>query len=432
MESPDARKAAKAERKAAKNQVLFDVITQEELATVQRSLHPEAEKQLSTIPNGQGLANNRTIDENITFNANTFKWNQLRQDFHAKKVAKNNGGKQRPNTHEQDSEILSPIFAQLGISTVTQFSKANRERKSLDAKLRAAILGDLVAFENDQVEKMQRMAGYWRYTNKRTYNEMVRNNEIWDWATGEKLPEIREDAELDIIDEADENGTKMSEEIHSCTNRIGSEPGCLPVHPLSIKVLPPFSSDEARECLQVEHVDHTKEDCKILNDVSTPRDPLSSTSSDPDSPHEKAFQGVKDTRVFGKAIRKSLAPSKDEPSNPQPIRTPLLAAIQIEDTPDRLNRFGALDHEVPAPCEEVKNVDPPLVQSVLRIPGKPIVKTLTVHDEQDDWKTIWRPKGKKGTKGSPTLAVREQAAVNVRAKKCGGGKNFASVVKRGL
>ena len=179
MDSADARKAAKAERKAAKNQVLFEVITQEDLSRVEKALHPESEQQGSAVSKGQGLADNQTIDENIAFNASTFKWSGLRQGVHAKKIAKNNGGKPKANTPQQDNEILSPIFASLGIAT--NLSKGSKERKSLDAKLRAAILGDLVAVKNDQVETMQRMAGYWRYANRQTYNEMIRNNEIWDW-----------------------------------------------------------------------------------------------------------------------------------------------------------------------------------------------------------------------------------------------------------
>ena len=384
------------------------------------------------IPNSQGLDDNRIIDENISFNANTFIWSQLRQAVHIKKVAKNNGGKQRPKTIKEDDEILSLIFARLGISTSTQSSRANRVRKSLDAKLRAAILGDLVASENDQVEKMQRMAGYWRYTNKRTYNEMVRNNEIWDWATGQKLPEISEDAELDIVDEGGENDTKLSDEALLCKNHIGFDPGRLPIHPLSTNVLPPLSSDETWKCLQAEPADHIQEGSEIRNNVSKPRDPLPSTTFKLKTPQEKDFQGVKDTRIFGKAIYKSLPPLEDAPPTPQPIRTILLPVIQNKDLPDRLNRFSGLNRETPAPCEEVKHLDPPLIKSVLRIPSKPIVKTLTVHDEQDDWKTIRRPKGNKGTKSSLTLAVKEQAAVNVHAKKSEGGKTFASIVKRSL
>lgn len=53
-----------------------------------------------------------------------------------------------PNPVQQRNEILSPIFASLGVST--NFSKASKARQSLDAKPHAPILGVLVAFENDE------------------------------------------------------------------------------------------------------------------------------------------------------------------------------------------------------------------------------------------------------------------------------------------
>lgn len=473
MENADARKAAKAERKAAKNQVLFEIITQQDLARVEEALHPESDQQASEISKGQGLADNRTIDENIAFNANTFKWSRLRQAVHVKKTAKNNGGKHRPNTSEQDDEILGPIFASLGMST--NLSKANKQRKSLDAKLRVAILGDLVAFKNDQVETMQRMAGYWRYANRRTYNEMVRNNDIWDWATGEKLPEITEEAELDAIEEQDETaeadaldgGTgRISENWDGPDFEIPAGQNALSLTPLidklntnrivgrsdtltkqshgdrdtklveeidlSFKALSPISSDEDRERLWNESGDHINEGSAALNSPSTPRSPVSPMTPNPKGLHEEGFQGVKDNRVLGKAIRKASPTLKDTPRVLQPIRDLLASPTRNRDTPDLLNRFGALNHETPAPCEEVKKVDPPVVKSVIRIPAKPIIKTLAIHDEKDDWKIMQRPKGKKGANGSPAIALREQAAVNVHAKKFAGGKSFAAVVKKGL
>ncbi len=490
MESPDARRAAKAERKAAKNQVLFDIVTQEELALVERALHPDLDQQTNPPSKGQGLANNRTIDENIAFNANVFKWGKLRQSIHAKKIAKNNGGKPKPNTPEQDNKILSPIFAQLGIST---HLKANRERKSLDSRLRAAILGDLTAYENDQVETMQRMAGYWRYANRHTYNEMVRNNEIWDWATGEKLPEM--EAELEIIEEEDENaeaGTRItgmasqipenwddpdfelpgdemvlslnplvdgpntntnekvdrsdprtkpwhpdgytnSDEVYSTTDHISISklsfsPGCFSGQTLSVEVLSPLSSDETWERLQAE-----SGDSRTLDKISTPRDPLSPKTPNPKAPLDKGFQGLKDTRVFGLAIRKASPPLTNTPTPPQPTNPPSLPAAKKKNTPDPLNRFGALDHEVPAPCEEVKKADPDTpVKSIVKIPAKPIVKTLVIHDDQDDWTTMRRLKGKKGVKGGAAVALRENAAGNVQATKFAGGKSFAVVARRGV
>ena len=477
METPYSRKAAKAERKAAKHQVLFDVITQEELTMIEEALHPQAEKQANAASKGQGLADNQTIDENITFNPHTFKWGGLRQGVHAKKIAKANGKK--PNTPEQDNKILNSIFAVLGIKT--NISKANKERKALDSKLRAAILRDLVAFENDQVETMQRMAGYWRYANKRIYNEMVRNNELWDWATGEKLPEIAE-AELDVIEEEVENveagtqgvgteglirenwhdadlelladvaalaiadrsnkdgkgggsDTELNGEVEPAKDYISlsklpSSPECLPDQTPNFNALSPLSNDESWE--RIESGDHTKEDLEAFKDSSTPRDPLSPVPSSPKGLDENGFQGVRDTRVFGKAIRQASPPPKNTPRATQPPTRSLSTSVP-QDKRDPRNRFGALNHEVPAPCEELSKADHNPTKSVIRIPAKPIVKTLVVHEDEDDWETVRQPKGKKGkNKGSAAVALREQAAVNVHAKKFTEGKTFAAVVKRGM
>lgn len=413
MDNADSRKVAKAERKAAKNQVLFDVISQDDLNKVEKALHPDSEHQTREISKGQGLADNHTIEQNIAYNANTYQWGKLRQGVHAKKMAKNNGGKQRQNT-QQDNEILEPIFASLRIST--NISKTSKERKSLDSRLRAAILGDLVASENDQAETMQRMAGYWRYVNKRTYNEMVRNNELWDWATGEKLPEIREDVELelDVIEEEDESagdGT-LNREIERQIPEHWDDPGI------------EFWDESA---------DLTKHGPETLNGLPNPRSPLSPMTS---NPLDKGFQGVKDTRVFEKAIRKASPPFKNPPcAPPQPERIALVPVATLnKELQDLLNRFGCLKREVPAPCEEVKKADPPpLVKSVVKFPAKPIVKTLAIHSELDNWRTIQRPKGKKGAKNGPAVvALREQAAVNVLARKLAGGKTFAAMVKKGL
>ena len=142
----------------------MDYVTPAELEMVKTALHPGSEQQGPAASNGQGLANNHIIDENIAFNPHTVKWSKLRQITFAKESARTNNFKSKMSQH--DNKALDSIFAVLGIST--NLLKASRERKSLDTKLRAAIHGDLVAFENDQVETMQRQAGYWRYVNRRT------------------------------------------------------------------------------------------------------------------------------------------------------------------------------------------------------------------------------------------------------------------------
>jgi len=58
----DTRKAAKVERKVAKRQVRFDVVTKEDLDKIQNALHPAEVKNLTNeaarAPNGQGLIDN--------------------------------------------------------------------------------------------------------------------------------------------------------------------------------------------------------------------------------------------------------------------------------------------------------------------------------------------------------------------------------------
>lgn len=221
------RKAARDVRKAAKNQIRFNIITREELDKVQDALHPEireAAERADQVPNGQGLADNETIDQNITFNSHTFKYGSLRQGVYEKKLARANDPRTpEPKTPEEERAILEPILASLGIRT--NVLKPTKERKNLYARLQSAITRDVEAFENEQAETMKRMAGYWRYVNRRTYNQMVRNNELWDWATGQKLPEVEEESDLESIMEEDESESDtLDGSTPATTPMVGSSP----------------------------------------------------------------------------------------------------------------------------------------------------------------------------------------------------------------
>lgn len=412
MENADVRRAAKAERKVAKNQVRFDVITKEDLQVIQEALHPPPKlptEETDLILNGQGLADNSTIDENIIFNPHTFTWAKLRERIREKKIAKNNGIKQQaPNTPQRIEELLSPIFASLCISP--DLSKASRCRKSLDAKLRVAILKDITAFENEQAETMQRMAGYWRYVNRRTYNSMVRNNELWDWATGEKLPEIAE-AELEAIDGEDESGAgildekrregptpeeydpdfelprglkpltlappvgRLEDAIH--VKNLSFNPGQSPGPTLAFNVPSPSPSDEDGEVAWDNLNNPIGYSTATHNPFPLPLPLPNGNASDRD------FQGVKDTRLLGKAIRPASPPREDASPSPQPPleRRPLPLVTTPE--PDRtMNRFDPLDHETPAPCEEDrKSKAKPATTTAFKLHPTPIVKTLAIHDD---------------------------------------------------
>ena len=206
-ENNSTKKAQKAEKKIVKNQMRVQIITSEDIERISQALHPfriplggESYVDQNGNGNGQGLLNNSTIDANITFNTRTFRYASLRQNIHAKKLAKAQGIG-APNTSDnsvlgqEDPQIVETL-GRLNITVVTAGASC-RESKTLLSKLCDAIRNDLLIVENEDRDTMMRMAGYWRYVNKRTYNAMVRNNELWDWATGAKLEEIEEIEEFD-------------------------------------------------------------------------------------------------------------------------------------------------------------------------------------------------------------------------------------------
>ena len=409
----ETRKAAKAERKAAKNQARFNVITQDDMENVQRSLHPEfreTAKKEKQGQNGQGLTDNETIEGNIAFNTHTFDWNCLRQGIHQKKIIRANESRNPVILSlEEENEVLDPILSGLGIR-VNVF-KSTKERKSLETKLRNAIMEDILAFQNEQAEKMQRMAGYWRYVNRRTYNEMVKNNELWDWATGQKLPEI-EESELESIREEDEENS-MSGATH-----VGTPPGWSPEgsdtetdvecgegSPLALKTSIGPEDDGFKTPTKQIFTDHDLEDELLeytrerMENLSIPKlkaslhSPTPSIGSSPESlsttennepltpiSHNPPFRGKKDTRNLAQAIH-ILPPSPPLPpptsSNPSSHRIPSPTTILPTNTTDIGNRYRNLNNELPAPCEEAKPTlkpqSTPLKTAVLIIP-RPVEK----------------------------------------------------------
>ena len=195
LKTPKNGRVVKADRKSAERQAKMGVITRNDLRELNSALHPhqailtEQKRQDAT----QGLTRN-AIEKDLVFNTHTFKYCSLQAKNHNKKVIKANQSRQGDNmaySPEQTKALIDPILQHLGLSS--NVLRATKSRKALDAKLRVAIYKDLLAATNEQAETMQRMAGYWRYVNRRTYNAMVRMNEIWDWATGAKLPEMEEE-----------------------------------------------------------------------------------------------------------------------------------------------------------------------------------------------------------------------------------------------
>ncbi|KAI4255788.1 MAG: hypothetical protein LQ352_002388 [Teloschistes flavicans] len=221
------RGPTKAERKRARHSSLIQIITPELMRTVDAALHPilqsfeEVEDGASEIQ-GPGLSH-EIIQNNIKFNSHCFWPGTMRQSVHAKKLLKANGiGKlPTPKSAQEDPEITL-ILVQLGISITS--THATRQRVNLVKQLRNAIRDDVEKVDNENRDTMTRMAGYWRYVNRKTYNYMVRNNHIWDWATGQKLEEVEEDEEddFDTEDGHDTDGASWGEISTTATPLSGT------------------------------------------------------------------------------------------------------------------------------------------------------------------------------------------------------------------
>ncbi|MCJ1469621.1 hypothetical protein MMC07_008256 [Pseudocyphellaria aurata] len=220
------KKTHKAARKMIRHQGRFQVTTAEELQWIQDALHPA--RDILSDKNGNlesnGLFNNATIDSNIAFNAHIAVNPHISQhsSFHSakKKLEEKNCSVSTPRSRTTfDDSEMSAILRRLCISTGAA-SNHTKDRTSRLARLRDTIEKDLRCVENEDRETMARMAGYWRYVNRRTYNAMVRNNLLWDWATGAKLDEIEEEAESEL--ESTENDAQRSPGCSESDTYIGT------------------------------------------------------------------------------------------------------------------------------------------------------------------------------------------------------------------
>ncbi|KAL9634132.1 MAG: hypothetical protein Q9204_003119 [Flavoplaca sp. TL-2023a] len=190
----------KTERKQARSSSVLQVVTPGLMETIEAVLHPDAHT-LDDFSDGLGpsldvtLARN-IIKENVGFNPSCFKPASMCQDVHAKRILKSNGIGKIPSKVPTNEVAMNAILRNLDIKPGSK--RSSKERVALLKQLRIAIRDDTDKVQNEDRDTMMRMAGYWRYVNRRTYNFMVRHKQIWDWATGQTLEEIEEEEEIDL------------------------------------------------------------------------------------------------------------------------------------------------------------------------------------------------------------------------------------------
>ncbi|KAL8874862.1 MAG: hypothetical protein Q9198_006705, partial [Flavoplaca austrocitrina] len=190
----------KTERKQARSSSLLQVVTPGLMETIEAVLHPDAHP-LDIFSDGLGPSLDMTlarniIKENVGFNPSCFKPASRCQDVHAKRMLKSNGIGKIPSKVPRNEVAMNAILRNLDIKPGSK--RSSKERVTLLKQLRIAIRDDIDKVKNEDRDTMMRMAGYWRYVNRRTYNFMVRHKQIWDWATGQTLEEIEEEEETDM------------------------------------------------------------------------------------------------------------------------------------------------------------------------------------------------------------------------------------------
>ena len=184
---------------------------------------------------------------------------------------------------------------------------------------------------------MQRMAGYWRYVNKRTYNAMIRTNKLWDWSTGEKLPEVEVD-ENDDLGEDDGASLGGSTQVETSPEDIG------------------WGDETDREQI-VEGKTSPGRSIKSSNEPSSSSDDCSGSNTDVTTAKYllEKIPSKKDDRVLSKAIRPA-SPVKVVHVTTMPYHT--ISKPKLTESVENLsetcssNGFSLLDPEVPAPREE--------------------------------------------------------------------------------
>lgn len=205
--------------KAAKNAATGanGPLTAEELERIHDALHPKAvtcrgNGDISTNPlKNQTKNKNKNSNKSVvvvvdsTITKSDKKVRKPTRNAKSCCCTRSNNRSSGTTSIKPDDPLITTILHRLGISETVISSAPNNQItkdkrfRALLTQLRTAIAADLVSVENEERETMMRMAGYWRYVNRRTYNAMVRNNSLWDWETGGKLREV----DFDEVSEED-------------------------------------------------------------------------------------------------------------------------------------------------------------------------------------------------------------------------------------
>ena len=357
---PGTRRERKAARRAARNRARFAGLTKSEINQVKEVLHPSYSSSHG-CPDSRDPLRSSTIEANIAFNPSTFKYASLRADVYQKKVLKNKISPKsldKERLQSEDAEITL-FIEELGID-MSDFNGCTKQRRSLIAKLKQAIRNDLKCVANENQQRMMRLAGYWRYANRRTYNHMVEKNQIWDWETG---------AKLEVIDE----GEEANEEDTTCMS--GNLPGENPdvyQYPVKETALPSVTA--SIKCNDFRNGSRIVD----THDVSTTQNELSAE----DVETKYSFEGRIDKRHLQTPIRQATPGDEEKLSTFEITTSP-------EENREALTGFKDIEEMKVKVKHEDKNVlQSPLQVKMKRIEGKDSIASKSSMDRNNRFSVL--------------------------------------------
>lgn len=186
-ESSTKKKERKAVKKAARASARPKHLTAAEIEHISRIIHlpvsaGEEGDENVVIEDPLGTPD---VKHNLSYHARTFNYRVPRSTVM--------NTYQAPDKHDEKEmrDDLARILTDLEIPPYS--STLSKRLQGLVFDVCDRIRDDLELVRKENEGTMMRKAGYWRYANKNTYNNMVATNSIVDWKTGEKLAVVSED-----------------------------------------------------------------------------------------------------------------------------------------------------------------------------------------------------------------------------------------------
>ncbi|EMC91771.1 hypothetical protein BAUCODRAFT_134565 [Baudoinia panamericana UAMH 10762] len=168
--TPKRKKDRKAAKKAAKVANRAKFITQADIETVAKVLHP-CDLDEDEATEERQLLEDPDIKLNLYFHKGTSNTREVRYRH------------LRPQTgevdeHEVSEQDVDDLLAALG-APLAKLVRNAEERRLIDA-IRKAVQEDMVNVAKESQQTMIRKAGFWRWASRKAYNRLMENGRLWD------------------------------------------------------------------------------------------------------------------------------------------------------------------------------------------------------------------------------------------------------------